>query len=255
VTDQALTGAVALVTGASSGIGAATARRLAQDGAAVAVVARRQDRLTELAAGITAAGGKALALAADITDPDSARDVVAQTVERLGWLDVLVNNAGIMRLDSALHTVIEDWDRMVAVNVKGLLQVTHAAVPYLIDGATTSPRGVSDIVNVSAVDGRVARPGSSVYSLTKSGLNGFAESLRQELLVEGVRVSVVAPDTVDTELTDHLHDGQRAATHPRVSGVEPLQPGDVAEAIAYIVTEPRRVAVNEILMRARDQTW
>jgi NADP-dependent 3-hydroxy acid dehydrogenase YdfG len=250
-----LGGAVALVTGASSGIGAATACRLADEGAAVALVARRRERLHQLAEDITRRGGQARVVEADITEPEQAYQAVQDTREGLGRLDILVNSAGVMLLGTALHTTIEEWDRMVALNVSGLLHVTHAAVPHLIDAAATSPRQVADIVNVSSTAGRVARPSSSVYNLTKFGLNGFAESLRQELLVERVRVSVIEPGTVQTELAQHLGEATRDAALSQVSGIEPLQAADVADAIGYIVTRERRVAVNEMLVRAGDQTW
>ena len=253
--DSALTGAVALVTGASSGIGAATARRLAREGAAVGVVARRRRRMDELVDDIAAQGGTALAIEADITDPDRAAEAVQMTLDHFGRLDVLVNNAGIMLLGTALHATIEEWDRMIALNVEALLHVTHAAVPYLIDAAATSPRGVADIVNVSSTGGRVARPASSVYNLTKFGLNGFTEALRQELLGERVRVSVVEPGTVDTELVNQLAGATREAARRQLNGIEPLRSEDIADAISYIVTRERRVAVNEILVRAGDQTW
>jgi NADP-dependent 3-hydroxy acid dehydrogenase YdfG len=255
MTENSLGGAVALVTGASSGIGAATARRLAQDGAAVAVVARRRDRLERLADDIVSLGGRAHAVEADITEPELAYAAVQETLDRFERLDVLVNNAGVMLLGTALHTTLEEWDRMISLNVAALLHVTHAAVPYLIDAAVTSPRQVSDIVNVSSTAGRVARPGSSVYNFTRFGLNGFTESLRQELLVERVRVSVVEPGTVDTELVDHLAPTTRDAARRQVDGMEPLRAEDIADAIGYIVTRERRVAVNEVLVRASDQTW
>lgn len=231
MTDHSLTGAVALVTGASSGIGAATARRLAREGAAVALVARRRERLEQLADEIAILGGTALVVEADLTRPELAEEAVTQTLDRLGRLDVLVNNAGIMLVGTALHATLEEWDRMTALNILAVLHVTHAAVPYVIDAAATSPRGVADIVNVGSTAGRVARAGTSVYHFTKFGLNGFTEALRQELLVERVRVGVVEP------------------------GVEPPRPEDVADAIAYVVTREREVAVNEILVRAGDQTW
>jgi NADP-dependent 3-hydroxy acid dehydrogenase YdfG len=253
--DNGLTGAVALVTGASSGIGAATARRLAHEGAAIGMVARRRQRLDELADAIVAAGGTAVVIEADITDPDRAADAVQMTLDRFGRLDVLVNNAGIMLLGTALHTTVEEWDRMIALNVGALVHITHAAVPYLIDAAATSPRGTADIVNVSSTAGRVARPSSSVYNLTKFGLNGFTEALRQELLADRVRVSVVEPGTVRTELVHQLSDATRDNVLAQLTGIEPLQPEDIADAIAYIVTRERRVAVNEILVRAGDQTW
>ena len=253
--DGPLTGMAALVTGASSGIGAATARRLAREGAAVALVARRRERLEALAAEIAAIGGTARVIQADITDPGQAEDAVGRTLDELSRLDILVNNAGVMLLGTALHTTLEDWDRMIALNVQAVLHITHAAVPYLIDAATTSPREVADIVNVSSTAGRVARPASSVYNLTKFGLNGFTEALRQELLVERVRVGVVEPGLVDTELVNSLGDAAADAARRQVNGIEPLRSDDIANAIAYIVTRERRVAVNEILVRASEQTW
>ncbi|SEH01818.1 NADP-dependent 3-hydroxy acid dehydrogenase YdfG [Nonomuraea solani] len=225
--DRPLDGTVALVTGAGGGIGAATARLLAREGAAVALAARRRDRLDQVASEIAKAGGEAVALAADITEPGRADDLVQDTLDRFGRLDILVNGAGIMLLNSALHTTVEEWDRMISLNVAALLHVTHAAVPHLIYAASTSPRQVADLVNVGSTAGRVARPGSSVYGLTRSGLAAFTESLRQELAGERVRVSAVEPG--DTE--------------------EPW-PEDVADAIGYIVTRKRRVAVSEMLVRS-----
>jgi NADP-dependent 3-hydroxy acid dehydrogenase YdfG len=250
-----LAGTVALVTGSSSGIGAATARRLAAGGAAVALVARRRDRLEELADSIRQAGGAAHVVPADITEQPHAAGAVRQTVDRLGRLDTVVNNAGVMLLGPALQTEAGEWDRMVALNVQALLHVTHAALPHLVDAAATSPRRVADIVNISSTAGRVARPGSSVYNLTKFGVNAFSESLRQEMIAHRVRVSVVEPGTVDTELVDHVRGDVREAARQQVAGIEPLQPEDIADAVAYIVTRDRRVAVNEMLVRAGDQTW
>ena len=250
-----LAGTVALVTGSSSGIGAATAVRLAADGAAVALVARRGDRLAELASTIRDAGGTALAAPADVTDHRQAREVVEHSVRELGRLDTLVNNAGIMLLGLALDAPAEEWDKMVALNVQGLLHVTHAALPHLVDAAKGSPRRVADLVNISSTAGRVARPGGSVYALTKFGLAGFAESLRQELQPQRVRVSVVEPGTVDTELVSHVRDGVREAARSQVASIEALRPEDIADAVSYIVTRDRRVAVNEMLVRAAEQTW
>ncbi|WP_371596186.1 SDR family NAD(P)-dependent oxidoreductase [Streptomyces sp. NBC_00564] len=255
MSEKPLAGTVALVTGAGSGIGAATARRLAEEGAAVALVARRRDRLDRLAEDIANQGGRAHAIEADITEPELAYQAVRDTLGRLERLDILVNNAGIMLLGTALHTTIEEWDRMVSLNVAALLHVTHAAVPYLIDAAATSPRQVADIVNVSSTAGRVARPGSSVYNLTKFGLNGFTEALRQELLVERVRVGVVEPGTVRTEPVEHLGEATREAALRQVGGIEPLRAEGIAEVIGFIVTRERRVAVDEMLVRAGDQTW
>ena len=250
-----LVGAVALVTGASSGIGAATARRLADEGAAVSLVARRRGRLDDLVRTISEQGGQAYAIVADVTERSAGDGIVQATVDRLGRLDVLVNNAGIMLLGTALQAPVADWERMVALNVTALLRVTHAAVPHLIAAAASSPRGVADVVNIGSTAGRVARPGSSVYNLAKFGLAGFTESLRQELLVERVRVAVVHPGTVATELADHLTGDVRDAARRQIDGIQPLEPADVADAIAYVVTRDRRVAVNEMLVRAGEQTW
>ena len=250
-----LRGTAALVTGASSGIGGATARRLAAEGAAVALVARRRDRLEDLALAIRGGGGTALVLEADVTSQPQAAAAVEHAVAELGRLDTVVNNAGIMLLGPALEAPIDEWDRMVALNVQGLLYVTHAALPHLVRAAADSPRRVADIVNISSTAGRVARPGSSVYNLTKFGVNAFTESLRQELLKRRVRISVVEPGTVDTELASHLRDDIRQAAASQTASIEPLQPEDIADAVAYIVTRDRRVAVNEMLVRAGEQDW
>lgn len=247
MSDQPLRGAAALVTGASGGIGAATARRLVHEGAAVALVARRGERLARIVEDLTTQGGRAIAVPADLTVAAHAYRAVEDACDRLGRLDVVVNSASTMVLETALHTPIEEWERMIALNVSGLLHVTHAAVPYLIDAAATSPRRVADLVNVGSAAGRVARPAGSVYHLTTFGLNGFTESLRQELLSEGVRVSVVAPGMVDEGSRDGLRETSRRP--------ERLRPEDISDSIAYIVTRDRRVAVNEIVVRPGAQLW
>jgi NADP-dependent 3-hydroxy acid dehydrogenase YdfG len=250
-----LDGTVALVTGASSGIGAATARSLAAAGASVAVVARRRDRLEELAAAIRAAGGVALVIEADITDSLSAAAAVSRVVDDLGRLDTVVNNAGVMLLGPVADAPTGEWDRMLAINVQAVLSVTHAALPHLLRAAEDSPRLVADLVNISSTAGRVARPGSAVYNLTKFGVNAFSEALRQEVSQKHVRVSVVEPGTVDTELSSHVRDDIQEAITRQTAGIEMLQPQDIADAVVYIVTRDRRVAVNEILVRASQQTW
>jgi len=252
---SALQDTVALVTGSSSGIGAATARRLAADGAAVALVARRRGRLDDLASAIRGDGGSALVLQADLTDQEQAVAAVERTVSELGRLDTLINNAGVMLLGAALESPTDEWDRMLALNVRGLLYVTHAALPHLVRAAEDSPRKVADVINISSTAGRVARPGGSVYSLTKFGIAAFAESLRQELITKRVRVSVVEPGTVDTELVSHLREDVRQAARTQVESIEPLRPEDIADAVFYIVTRDRRVAVNEMLVRAAEQSW
>jgi NADP-dependent 3-hydroxy acid dehydrogenase YdfG len=247
-----LEGTVALVTGASSGIGAATAQRLAADGSGVALVARRRDRLEEVAARI---GRGALVVEADISDPEQAAGSVERTVAELGRLDLVVNNAGVMLLGPALESPTEEWERMVALNVQATLSVTHAALPHLVRAAADSPREVADLIFISSTAGRVARPGGGVYSLTKFGVAAFAESLRQELIGQRVRVAVVEPGAVDTELVTHLRPEVREGAERQLGGIEPLHPTDVADAVAYIASRPRRVAVNELLVRAAEQTW
>ena len=198
-----LAGTAALVTGASSGIGAATARRLAQDGACVALVARRRDRLQALAAGIENAGGTALAVEADITNRAQAETAVQQAAGQFGRLDILVNNAGLMLLGPVVGADPQEWDRMIAINVQGLLYTTRAALPHLLQAAEQGPRRVANIVNISSIAGRVAWNGYAVYSLTKFGVNGFTESLRQEVTQRHVRVGLVEPGGVATELGSH----------------------------------------------------
>jgi NADP-dependent 3-hydroxy acid dehydrogenase YdfG len=251
----ALEGTAALVTGASSGIGAATAVALAQHGARVALVARRKDRLDAVGQSIHEQGGVALVLQADISDRHEATAAVERAVARFGRIDTLVNNAGIMLLGPAVGSSIEDWERMVALNVMGSLYVTHAALAHLVSAAEDSPRRVADLVNISSTAGRIARPGAGVYALTKFGLAAFSESLRQELIARRVRVSVVEPGTVDTELVSHVREDIRQAAQSQVGSIDPLLPDDIAEAVVHIVTRDRRVAVNEVLVRAAEQTW
>ncbi|MEA2504253.1 MAG: hypothetical protein QOG36_1296 [Actinomycetota bacterium] len=246
---------VALVTGSSSGIGEATARALAAHGAAVALLARRKDRLERLAEEIESDGGAALVLPTDVTDADEAKAAVRQTVADLGRLDIVVNNAGVMLLGPMDEAPLEEWQRMVSLNLGGLLNITHAAIPHLLAAADAAPRRVADLVNVSSVAGRVARANAAVYDLTKFGVGGFSESARQEFARRHLRVSVVEPGVVRTELTDHIRDGVREAARERLGSIEGLEPEDVADAIAYIVTRPRRVALNEVLIRPTEQDW
>ena len=255
MTAKPLEGTVALVTGSSSGIGAATARRLAAEGAAVALVARRRERLEELAAAIRGEGGTALVVEADITDQRLAVEAVDRAASQLGRLDAVVNNAGIMLLGPALSASLEEWDQMLALNLQGLLYVTHAALPHLVRAAESSPRRVADLVNVSSTAGRLARPGSSVYNLTKFGLNGFSDALRQEMLAHRVRVGIVEPGAVDTELVSHVRADVQQAARNQLESIERLRSEDIADAVAYVITRDRRVAVNELLFRAAAQTW
>jgi NADP-dependent 3-hydroxy acid dehydrogenase YdfG len=250
-----LAGTAALVTGASSGIGAATAKALAAQGAAVGLLARRADRLAELKSDIESAGGSALVVAADVTDAEQVSTAVRRTVAELGRLDTVVNNAGLMQSAPAAEARLQDWDNMVAVNVQGVLYVTRAALPHLIDAAASSPRGVADLVTISSTAGWVSRPNTAVYSLTKFGVNAFSEAVRQEVLGKRVRVGVVGPGTVDTEIFNHLAAPSREAIERQTAGMVKLRPEDIADAVLYMVTRDRRVAVNHMLVRAAEQTW
>ncbi|WP_225651709.1 SDR family NAD(P)-dependent oxidoreductase [Streptomyces pseudogriseolus] len=235
---------VALVTGASSGIGRATALALSKAGAAVALAARRTDRLEELA---EQAPGEMLVLETDVADHQQVREAVARTVERFGALDVLVNNAGLM-LNSFIHGAdISEWTRMVDTNLLGSMYTVHAALPHLLASKGT-------VVQISSTAGRTANAAAGVYAATKAGINAFSEALRQEVTDQGVRVVVVEPGFVSTELTTHITDpALQAMAQDMAASMRTLDPGDIAEAVLYAVSQPAHVAVNEILVRPTDQ--
>ena len=244
-----LDGKVALVTGASSGIGAATARALAAAGASVAIGARRADRLETLARELRAEGATVLTVDLDVTDEAACAAAVARTRDELGGLDVVVNSAGLMLLGPIVSADTEDWRRMITTNVLGTMYVTHAAIEGLVD------QGSGDVVNISSVAGRVARSGAGVYNASKWAVNAFSESLRQEVTAQGVRISLVEPGAVDTELNDQITDEQaRKTSKENYASMRSLQAEDVARAILYVVTQPAAVAVNEVLVRPTDQT-
>ncbi len=226
---------------------------LAQHGAALALVARRADRLNALAERIGAGGGRALVLPADITVEAQARQVVEQTVTELGRLDTVVNNAGVMLLGPIVGADVQEWERMIDINLRGLMYTTHAALDHLLRAADSEPRRVADLVNVSSVAGRVARAGSGAYNATKHAVGAFSEGLRQEVTARHVRVGLVEPGAVDTELPGHNRPEILEQISARFGGVERLQAGDIADAIAYMVTRPRHVASNELLVRPTEQ--
>jgi NADP-dependent 3-hydroxy acid dehydrogenase YdfG len=243
-----LDGKVALVTGASSGIGEATAVALAEAGAAVAIGARRTDRLDALAARLRKTGASVLELELDVTEETACADAVRRTREELGGLDVLVNNAGVMLLGTIVGADTEDWRRMLSTNVLGLLYMTHAAIDGMVE------QGSGDIVNISSVAGRTARKGAGVYNASKWAVNAFSESLRQEVTGRGVRISLVEPGAVATELSSHItQEEAREASRRMAESMRTLQSDDIARAILYVVTQPPHVAVNEMLVRPTDQ--
>jgi NADP-dependent 3-hydroxy acid dehydrogenase YdfG len=245
---QPLQGKVCVVTGASSGIGEATARRLSEAGAAVAVGARRADRLEALAGEIESNGGRALAVPSDIADESQAKALVERAARELGRLDVLVNNAGLMLLGPIEGADTSEWRRMIDVNVLGLLYCTHAALPIMRE------QGSGHIVNVSSVAGRMARAGVGVYNATKWAVGGFSEALRQEALHSNVRVTLIEPGMVTTELASHnTNPAVLQAMEQMRSEIEPLAAEDIAESIYYAVSAPEHVSINELLVRPTKQ--
>jgi len=236
------------VTGASSGIGEATALACARAGAAVALGARRMDRIEALAQQIIDDGGRALAVQTDVSQEDQARAFVERARSGLGGLDVLVNNAGVMLLGPIENAPTEEWRRMIAANVFGVLYCTHAALPIMRE------QGFGHIVNVSSVAGRVARAGSGVYNLTKFGVGAFSESLRQEAVGLGVRVTTIEPGAVATELPGHNRPEVLEQMAKRFAGVTPLAAEDIATAIIYAIGQPPNVSINEVLVRPSGQS-
>jgi NADP-dependent 3-hydroxy acid dehydrogenase YdfG len=241
-----LEGRVAAVTGASSGIGKATALALSEAGAAVAIGARRAERLEQLAGRIES---RSLVYEVDVSEEDQARGFVQAANDELGGLDILVNNAGVMLLGPVADADTGEWRRMIEVNLLGLLYCTQAALPLLARG------GGGDIVNLSSVAGRRADAGAAVYNMTKFGVHAFSEALRQEALHSGIRVTIVAPGFVDTELQGHNVNPvvRRAMERNREEIGEVLDPADVAAAILNAVTRPPHVCVNEIVVRPTRQ--
>jgi len=241
----ALDGKVAAITGASSGIGEATAMALAAEGAAVSLAARRKDRLDNLAATIGGEGGRALAIETDVTDEEQANAFVNRTHEELGGLDILVNNAGLMLLGPVAGAPTEQWRRMLDVNLAGLLYCTHAALPIM------GSQGSGDIINVASVAGRIAAMGSGVYNMTKWGVVGFSEALRQECARANVRVTAIEPGWVDTELQGHNeHPMVVEGMNKMIDAIDKvLEPDDIARAIVFAVSQPEHVSINEMLIR------
>ncbi|WP_174301697.1 SDR family oxidoreductase [Caulobacter sp. S45] len=241
-------GRVALVTGASSGIGEATAEALARGGAKVVVAARRREKLDALVSRIAAAGGEAFALTADVSTPEAAAQMVYEAEAHHGRLDILVNNAGVMYLEPTAEADLGRWRHMLELNVLGLIAASQAALPGM------RARQDGHIVNIASTAGRVANANSAGYSATKFGVVGFSEALRKELVKDRVRVTVVEPGIVETELRDHVaHEEARKAIEQFASSVRQLKSEDVANAILYAVSQPEHVCINEILMRPTDQ--
>ena len=239
---------VAVITGASSGIGEATAEVLAAEGAAVVVAARREERLEDLVGRINGNGGKVLGVACDVTDEQQAHNLIKRGRDEFGRVDILVNNAGVMQLSKVQKGLSDEWRTMFEVNVLGLLYATDAAIEMMKE------QGSGHLVNISSLASRGTRPGVGVYSGTKMAVNGISESLRQELLEDNIRVTMVEPGAVETELPDHITDDEaREGLSSLLEQLDPLKAEDIANAVVYVVTQPERVSINEILIRPSRQ--
>ncbi len=239
---------VAVITGASSGIGEATAEALAAEGAAVVVAARREDRLEDLVERIEGNGSRVLAVSCDVTDEDQAHDLIRKAKEEFGRVDIVVNNAGVMQLSKVEKSLSDEWRRMFDINVLGLLYVTDAAIQVMKE------QGSGHLVNISSLASRGTRPALGVYSGTKTAVNAISEALRQELQGDNIRVTIIEPGAVETELPDHITDEEaREGISNLLAELDPLQPKDIAAAIAYCVTQPERVSINEMLIRPTQQ--
>lgn len=248
MTQERLGGTVAVITGASSGIGEATAHALAREGATVIVLARRADRLVKVVEAIEADGGRAHAHEVDVTDASAVARVMSAVGSEHGRIDVLVNNAGFLSNSPALDADLSEWHRMVDVNVTGVLNTTHAALP-LLTAAVGQARGIADIVTVSSLAGRrVPTLESNVYAATKHAVNAFSEAIRRELIGKRVRVGLVEPGIVRSEMTTGGGKGAPDATKG-----DPLVAADIADAIVYVVTRPEHAAVSEIVIRPSEQ--
>jgi NADP-dependent 3-hydroxy acid dehydrogenase YdfG len=244
-----LSGRAVAITGATSGIGEATALLVARAGGSVALAGRRADRLEALAARIAGEGGTAIALPTDVSKEDEARAFVEQAAEQLGRLDALVNNAGVMLLGPVTGASTDEWRQMIEVNCLGLLYCTHAALPIMGEG------GGGHIVNVSSVAGRRASLGAAVYNMTKFGVTGFSEALRQEALHAGIRVTVIEPGFVETELQGHNTNPVVVQSIDKMQEQigDLLQADDIAQAIVYALAQPEHVNVSEVLVVPRGQ--
>jgi NADP-dependent 3-hydroxy acid dehydrogenase YdfG len=245
-----LLGKTAIVTGASSGIGEATAIALAEQGVKVALVARRKDRLDKLAKTIDEKGGESIVLVGDVTDKKVCKNVVDKVLKEWRQIDILVNNAGVMLLGPTAEAPLEEWERMINLNILGLLYMTYAALPSMRKNKS------GHLVNISSVAGRTVNAGSAVYNATKWSVNAFTEALRQELVGEksNVRTTIIEPGAVETELVSHNRPEVQETLQQRWKGMsKKLASEDIAASIVYAVSQPKHVNVNEILIRPTEQ--
>jgi NADP-dependent 3-hydroxy acid dehydrogenase YdfG len=243
-----LDGKVVVITGASSGIGEATAEALAAQGATTVVSARREDRLEDLVERIEGNGSRALAVSCDVTDEEQAHALIRRAKEEFGRVDIVVNNAGLMQLSKVEKSLSNEWRQMFDINVLGLLHVTDAAIKVM------KAQGSGHLVNISSLASRGTRPALGVYSGTKTAVNAISEALRQELQADDIRVTIIEPGAVATELPEHITDEEaREGLNSLLGELDPLQPEDIAAAVVYCVSQPERVSVNEMLIRPTKQ--
>ncbi|MCC3765091.1 SDR family oxidoreductase [Glycomyces sp. TRM65418] len=240
-----LSGRVAVVTGASSGLGEATAELLAERGAKVAVLARRADRLAALVERIERRGGTALAVAVDVTDAEAVRGAAERTRAELGTADLLFNNAGVMLAAPITEVRADEWQRMIDLNITGLMNAIGAFVPQLVEAA--ADRGVADLINTSSIAAQNLFPNFAVYTGSKAFVSHASRNLRTELGAQNVRVSVIEPGIVKTELQGHVdHADSNAWLDDVFASQEVLEPGDIAETVAFLAAQPRRVNFQQV---------
>ncbi len=239
---------VVIITGATSGIGEATARLLATEGAITVLAGRRAERLDRLRGEIEKSGGQAMSVETDVTKFDDTRRLIDTVHKKYGRIDILFNNAGVMLLGPVLDADVTDWQRMIDTNLYGLIWCTHAVLPHMVK------QGSGHIVQTSSVAGRTANSGSAVYNLTKWGVNAFTEALRRELVESKIRTTIIEPGLVATELREHITNREaKDRVNEWAESVRQLQAEDIANAVLYAVTQPSHVDVNEILIRPTDQ--
>ncbi|WP_059059052.1 MULTISPECIES: SDR family oxidoreductase [Halobacteriales] len=243
-----LEGQVAIVTGASSGIGEATAQSLASRGASVVLAARREDQLEELASKIEDEDGDALVVPTDVTDDEDIDNLVESTTDKYGRIDILVNNAGYMPLTHIADADRETLQTTIDVNLRGLITLTHAVIPTMLEQES------GHIVNISSVAGRFLMANSSHYNAAKAGVKMFGDALRLDVAAEGIRVATIEPGSVATELMEDIPDEElKQEIEEYGASMRPLRPKDIARTITFVATQPDHVDINEVLIRPLDQ--